>query len=192
MKKLVVVAGIALVGLSTPAMSSPEKPTFLETAAFLITGERGEAYQLSEDGFNLVKNLPYTDNKQVIISNMSDQTNKCRVGHAIIEGKYSNNRSDFKVKEITLYDYHKLDGKRLVTSEYSEGLARHIPVEIMTGNKSVCKLFIENEKYWCEYPKDDMKFFLSSSENNDVLAERRQNAWKYLFSNFCEASKQPF
>lgn len=204
MKKLIVAAGLALAGLSTPAMSSPEKPTLLETAAFLITGSRaedfievaagvlGRPWQIRLEGgyenyfAGIMSGYPSGSFEYISVTQYGDKDGSCAIGHIITSGKaqgYFKNAINVK-----LYHFKALDGK--ISREYvfnNSGQPIGIK-ETLPGKNAVCKVNIVSGEFEEDQCDDNFSFVA----NDKLLSDSRDRAWRYLFKTYCSPLERPF
>lgn len=200
-KTLFIALGLAIAGLSTTAMSSPEAPTLIETAAFLVTGKKAEEFKQIE-GDVLERNVPslelFTKNLPTSIKFNVNPEDFSNIYEYV--GRYTNDidcgiMHIFRIDKIEkksgrflygrLYKLNKLNGDVVRNIEYISG--RRFISEKMIGSNSYCDLEAVGDKLACKELKSDVKFYVEE-DSSDLRAK----AWEYLFSNHCQTSKQPF
>jgi len=184
MKKLIVAAGLALAGLSTPAMSSSEKPNLLETATYLITNARASDFEKITPNTLIRKTILGYEYVSVLL----EKDGQCVVGTGLSDEKLSPQTTPSTIKSRKLYFFHKLNGQYKTGTDIFGGAPRY--VEDLEGANSFCT--VEDGKSMQDLQCEDSITFSAFTQLQKINQDSRERAWKYLFENFCDPSDQPF
>jgi hypothetical protein len=170
----------ALCIVSNGSFASPQKPTFLETAVFLLSGDRADKFERIADR-TLFRKLPGTESYYEYYFALRQDEKNCRVLHLTSSDRNHETNNDNAVNRRTVYSFHMLNGERHVspilpiTANYEE---------VMEGEKATCRVH-HNKQQRC---KDNISNIVSDAQE----LEQRARAWRYLFGNFCPTSAQLF